>query len=187
MPKQYMQWRWWTIALRGVAAILFGVFTLLAPQVTFLSLVMLFGIFALVDGVLALSIGSRTVQTRGAIIARGLVSLIAGVVALAWPGMTALAMLVTIGVWAIVSGGLEIAAAIRMRKLIEHEWLLGVEGAISIVFGAALLMSPLAGVIVIGIWIGAFALVLGGMLVASSFRVRSLVREHPELERAVPA
>jgi uncharacterized membrane protein HdeD (DUF308 family) len=187
MPKQYMQWRWWTIALRGVAAILLGVFSLLAPQVTFLSLVMLFGVFALVDGVLALAIGTRTVQTRGAIIARGLVSIIAGAVALAWPGMTALAMLVTIGTWAIISGLLEIAAAVRMRKLIQHEWMLGLEGALSIGFGVALLMSPLAGAIVIGLWIGAFALVLGGMLVASGFRVRSLAKEHPELAQALPA
>ena len=186
--KQYMLWRWWTIALRGVAAIIFGIVSLFAPETAFLSLVLLFGVYAIVDGVLALSIGTtRAGQSRGMIIARGLVSIAAGAVALILPRMTAIVLLFVIAAWAIVSGILEIVSAVRMRKLIKYEWLLGLEGALSIVFGIALLIAPLAGVIVIGLWIGAYALVLGGMLINTAFRVRSFAKEHPDLATPVGA
>jgi uncharacterized membrane protein HdeD (DUF308 family) len=178
---RFKKWRWWTVALRGVAAILFGLVSLWAPGVTFVWLVMVFGIYAIVDGALALALAARPIQSRVAMVGRGLVSILAGVLALTLPGITALALLLVIAAWAIVSGIFEIVMAIQLRKQIEGEWLLGVEGVLSIVFGILLMLAPLAGAIVLGIWIGAYALVFGGMQVGTAFRLRSYALQHPEL------
>lgn len=168
------RWRWWTVALRGVAALVLGGISLFAPGITFLSLVFVFAAYALVDGVLALVLASRqAVPSRGWIIVRGLVSIIAGLLAISLPGVTAFALLIVIASWAIVAGIFEIVMAIQLHKQIQHEWLLALEGALSITFGALLFLSPLAGAITIGLWIGAYALVLGGMLLATAFRLRA--------------
>ena len=100
----------------------------------FLSLVLLFGAYAIIDGVLALVLASRRVQPRGAPIARGIASIAAGIIAFVWPGITAFALLIVIAAWAIVSGALELVMAIQMRRQLEGEWLLGLEGVLSIVF-----------------------------------------------------
>jgi uncharacterized membrane protein HdeD (DUF308 family) len=167
------RWRWWSIGLRGVAALALGIISLFWPGLTFLSLVFVFGAYAIVDGVLALMLASKAiVQPRGWIVVRGLVSIAAGLVAFLLPGITAFALLVVIGAWAIVAGISEIVMAVQLRKQINYEWLLGLEGGLSIAFGVLLLLSPLAGAIVIGLWVGAYALVLGGMLIAEAFRLR---------------
>jgi uncharacterized membrane protein HdeD (DUF308 family) len=115
---------------------------------------------------------------------RGLVSLAAGVLALVFPGITALTLLMVIGAWAVVSGLFEVIMAIRLRKEIRGEWLLALEGVASITFGILLFIAPLAGAIVLGLWVGAYALVLGGMLMGSAARLRRYEREHPELTAA---
>ena len=167
------RWRWWSIALRGVAALVLGIISLFWPGLTFLSFVLVFGAYAIADGVLGLMLASKAiVQPRGWIVARGLVSIAAGLIAFLMPGITAFAMLVVIAVWAIAAGISEIVMAVKLRKMIKHEWLLGLEGGLSIAFGVLLLLSPLAGAIVMGLWIGAYALVLGGMLIAEGFRLR---------------
>jgi len=167
------RWRWWSIALRGVAALALGIISLFWPGLTFVSLVLVFAAYAIVDGAFALMLASKQIfQPRGWIIARGLVSIAAGLIAFFMPGITAFALLVVIATWAIVAGISEIVMAVKLRKMIQYEWLLGLEGGLSIAFGVLLLLSPLAGAIVIGLWIGAYALVLGGMLIAEAFRLR---------------
>jgi uncharacterized membrane protein HdeD (DUF308 family) len=178
---RFRRWRWWTVALRGVVAILFGILAMASPRAALLSLVLLFGVYAIIDGVLALVLASRRVQPRGALIARGIASIVAGVLAWVWPGITAFALLIVIAGWAIVSGALEIVMAFQMRKQLEGEWLLALEGALSVAFGVLLLLSPLVGAIVLGLWIGAWALVLGGMQIGTALRLRSYVHHHPEL------
>lgn len=178
---RFTRWRWWTVALRGVVAILFGILAMMRPGAAFLSLVLLFGAYAIIDGVLALVLASRRVQPRGALIGRGIASIAAGIIAFVWPGITAFVLLIVIAVWAIVSGALETVTAIQMRKQLEGEWLLALEGVLSIVFGVLLLLSPLVGAIVLGLWIGAWALVLGGMEISTALRLRSYVHHHPEL------
>jgi len=180
MKRTSSRWRWWTVVLRGIAAIVFGLLSLFVPGVAFLSLVLLFGIYAIIDGVLALSLGFREAAApRGGMVVRGLVSIVAGLVALIWPGISAFVLLLVIASWAIVSGILEIVMAVRMRKQLEHEWLLGIEGGLAIAFGVLLFLSPLAGAIVLGLWVGAYALVIGGMLVGTGLRLRSYLRSHP--------
>jgi uncharacterized membrane protein HdeD (DUF308 family) len=105
-------------------------------------------------------------------------SSLAGLIALVWPAISSLALLVVIATWAIVAGVLEIAMSIRRN--IAHEWLLRIEGVLSIVFGVLLFLSPLAGAIVLGLWVGAFALVAGGMLVQTGFRLRSISHAHAQ-------
>jgi uncharacterized membrane protein HdeD (DUF308 family) len=179
-PK-FTRWRWWTVALRGIVTILFGVLAMIAPGTAFVWLVLVFGVYSIVDGVLALALASRRVQPRVALIARGLVSIAAGIIALVWPGITALVLLIVIASWAIVSGVLEVVTAIQMRKQLEGEWLLALEGVLSIGFGVLLFLSPLVGAIVLGLWIGAYALLLGGAEISTALRLRSYVHHHPEL------
>jgi uncharacterized membrane protein HdeD (DUF308 family) len=148
---RFKRWRWWTVALRGVAAILFGILSVFAPGVSFISLVLLFGIYSLVDGALALGLATKPIERRFTLVARGLVSIVAGVI------------------------------AIRIRKEIEGEWLLVLEGILSLAFGVLLILAPLAGAIVLGLWIGVYALVLGGALLSTAFRLRSYARQQVEL------
>ena len=174
------RWRWWSIALRGVAALALGIISLFWPGLTVLSLVFVFAAYAIVDGVLALMLASKyLVQPRGWIIVRGVVSIAAGLIAFLVPGITAFALLMVIAAWAIVAGVSEIVMAVKLRKMIKYEWLLGLEGGLSIAFGVMLLLSPLAGAIVIGLWIGAYALMLGGMLIVDAFRLRRAAAPPP--------
>ena len=178
--KTYYRWRWWTVVLRGVAAVLFGLACLFAPQAAFLSLVVLFGAFAIVNGALALGLASHTTRgARGPMIAHAIISIVAGVLALVWPGITALVLLFVIAAWAIISGILEVVTAVRLRHELEHEWLLGIEGGLSIVFGVLLVLAPLAGAVVMALWVGAYLLVIGGLLIGNGFRMRHITAEPP--------
>jgi uncharacterized membrane protein HdeD (DUF308 family) len=177
--RKLHKWRWWTVGLRGVIAIVLGILSLIAPGVAFMSLVILFGVYAIIDGALALGLASQAPALRGAMIGRGLISIVAGVLALVLPRITAFALLMVIAAWAIISGIFEVVMAIRLRKEIRGEWLLAVEGVLSIGFGVLLFLSPLAGAIVLGLWVGVYALVLGGMLISSALRLRRNLREEP--------
>lgn len=170
---------WWAILLRGMAAIVFGVLTFFWPGVTLAALVLLFGAYALVDGIAAIILGIREFGERErwwATLIVGFVSLAAGIITFLMPNITALALLLVIASWAIVRGVFEIAAAIRLRHAIEGEWLLGLAGALSIAFGVMMLLFPGAGALALVLWIGAFAFVWGVTLVVLSFRVRGLAR-----------
>jgi len=167
---------WWAVLLRGIAGILFGVATFFAPAISLAVLVLLFGAYAFVDGVLTLisALRDRTSNERWwVLLLEGLIGIIAGVVTFVWPGITALALLYVIAAWALITGALEIAAAIRLRKVIDHEWLLVLSGVISIGLGILLAMFPGAGALAVVLWIGAYALVFGVLLVALGFRLRS--------------
>jgi uncharacterized membrane protein HdeD (DUF308 family) len=165
------RWRWWTVVLRGIAAITFGILSLLEPQRSFESLAVLFGGFAIVDGVLWLAVGLRAYVPAG-MVSHAVVSLSAGSFALLAPGLTWFALLLVIAGWAIIAGGLEMAMAAWMPG---HDWLLGIAGALSVGFGIVLFASPLAGAIALGLWVGAYALVFGGMLVEAGLRLRTAV------------
>src|SRR5207248_2859622 len=149
---------WWVLALRGLAAVLFAVFAFVWPGITIFTLVLLFGAYALVNGILALVIsfkGPRRVGRFGSLIFGGLISIAAGVIAFIWPSMTAFSLVVVIAAWAIVNGIAEIVAAIRLRKEITGEWLLVVAGIASILFGIALFLNPFIGALVLVWWYAA--------------------------------
>jgi uncharacterized membrane protein HdeD (DUF308 family) len=170
---------WWSVLLRGIAAIVFGVVTFLWPGVTLAALVLLFGAYALVDGIAAIILGIREHGERErwwAEVLVGFVGVAAGIITFMMPNITALALLVVIATWAIVRGVFEIGAAIRLRHAIEGEWLLALVGVLSIAFGVLMFLFPGAGALALVLWIGAFAFVSGIMLVFLSFRVRSMAR-----------
>jgi uncharacterized membrane protein HdeD (DUF308 family) len=171
--------RWWLFALRGAFAILFGLLALIWPAITLLALVILWGAYTLVDGVteLYLAITHREWPSTDRVIhgVLGLLGVAAGVVALFWPGITALVLLVVIAVWAIFGGLLEIAAAFRLRKEIDNEWFLGLSGLLSVVLGVILLATPGSGALALVVTIGVFAILWGIVLVLLSLRLRKLV------------
>jgi uncharacterized membrane protein HdeD (DUF308 family) len=172
---QAMAKSWWLVLLRGIAAILFGVLAFIWPGLTLLTLVILYGAYALVDGVISLvaafSGGAKPVPTWWLIVV-GLAGIAAGLVTFFWPGITALVLIVFIGAWSIVHGIFEIVGAIKLRKEIDNEWWLILAGALSVIFGIMVLALPGAGALAL-IWIiGAYAIVFGVLLVGLSLRLR---------------
>lgn len=168
--------RWWALVLRGVAAILFAIFTFAAPGTTLLAIATVFGIYAIVDGAFDLAFAWRRAHEGrrwGWLVFEGVVGIVAGIVALAWTELTAMALLTVIAVWAIISGVAEIAAAFRLRRHIQGEWMLAFGGVLSIIFGVLLLLFPGAGVLVLLSLIGAYALVFGVLLFALGLRLRA--------------
>jgi uncharacterized membrane protein HdeD (DUF308 family) len=166
--------RWWLIALRGVLAILFGLVAFIWPGPTIIALALLFGAYMLVDGVLAFvaAISGRGGDRWWVLMLEGLVGVLAGIAAFIWPGLTALVAVYLIAAWALLTGVLEIAAAIRLRRQIEGEWLLVVGGVLSILLAVLLFVLPGAGATAL-VWVlGAYAILFGIMLLALSFRVR---------------
>ena len=167
---------WWVLLLRGIAGIIFGVLTFIWPEISLAALVLLFGAYAFADGVLALinGIRERRVNDRWwVLLLHGILGIAAGIVTVLWPGITALALLYIIAAWALVIGALEIAAAIRLREVIEGEWLLALAGIASVALGILLFLFPGPGALALVIWIGAYALVSGVLLTILAFRLRS--------------
>jgi len=166
---------WWLLALRGLVAVLFGVLAFMWPGATLITLVWLFGAFALVNGILSLVLAAKTkgYPKVGSLIFGGLLGILAGLLAFVMPGITALGLLILIAAWAIVTGIMELVAAVRLRKIINNEWLLVLAGIASVVFGILLLFQPAAGALVLIWWIGAWALLSGIVLMILAFRMRN--------------
>jgi uncharacterized membrane protein HdeD (DUF308 family) len=167
---------WWALLIRGVAAVIFGVFALFWPGATGLALVILFGAYAFIDGIFALLAALRAAESHERWIAfaiEGIVGLIIAAITLVHPAITAFALYVTIAVWAVLTGILEIVASIQMRRLIQGEWLLILSGILSIAFGALLIIYPLAGAVTVIYLIGAYAIVFGVMMIGLSLRLRA--------------
>src|SRR5947208_12761776 len=166
---------WWALALRGVAAIIFGVLAFVLPGVTVAVLILLFGLYALVAGVLnvlAAVRGRGDDQPWWALLFEGLVSVVAGVIAFALPSLTELALLYVIAAWAILTGVLQIAAAIRLRRRITGEAWLALNGILSIVFGVLTMLAPGAGALSLVWLIGAYAIGFGILQLGLSLRLR---------------
>jgi uncharacterized membrane protein HdeD (DUF308 family) len=171
---------WWALVLRGLFAVLLGITAFAWPGITLGALVLLYGAFALADGVFAIAsaVVGRTQGTPWwALLVEGLVGIAVGVITFLWPGITALALLYLIAAWAVVTGCLEIVAAIRLRKEIRGEWLLALSGILSVVFGVALVVNPGAGALAVLWLIGAYAIFSGSLLIALGFRLRSWSRQ----------
>ncbi len=167
-------WGW--IALRGAAAVIFGVLAFAWPGKTVFVLVLFFGAYALVEGVSALA-GAFRVRDRGrpmwTFVVIGLLGIAAGILTFLWPGITALALLTLIAMWAFFMGIFQIVAAVRLRKEIDHEWLLGLSGALSVIFGAVMLARPVEGLLAIVWVIAAYSVVFGILLLVLAFRLKN--------------
>lgn len=181
---------WWVPALRGIVAILFGLLALAWPGLTLLSLVGLFAAFALIAGIASTAGAIRHRRTEDdwwMALLLGLVSIGAGAIVLFAPVLTALVLVLLIGANALVTGVLDILAAVRLRKTIQGEWLLGLSGLASIVFGAIVFFFPGAGALALVWLVSVYALVTGALLLTLALRMRSRAgpRHVPGPERRV--
>jgi uncharacterized membrane protein HdeD (DUF308 family) len=170
---QLLARRWWALALRGVIAVLFGLLTFFIPGVTLISLVLLFGFYAILDGIFDIVSAMKAPGHHWPLLVEGIVGIVAGIVTFMWPGITAMFLLYLIAFWAILTGVLEIVAGIRLREVIANEMLLILMGVISTLFGILIIIFPGAGALAIIIWIGAYAVVFGIILIVLAFRLRS--------------
>ncbi|MFF4362206.1 HdeD family acid-resistance protein [Streptomyces sp. NPDC001604] len=162
----------WLLAARGAAAVVFGVLTLLWPQLTVLALAWVFGAYALVDGVMLLGTAWRHRHERrsaATCAAAGTLGVAAGLITAVWPGLTALALLVVAGAWAIVTGCLELWVATRMRHELRHAWWWRASAAASVAAGALLWLRPEAGAVAIALVLGIYALIAGGLWLAAAW------------------
>jgi uncharacterized membrane protein HdeD (DUF308 family) len=165
---------WWVLLLRGIAAIAFGVLAWFWPGVTLITLVMLYGVYAAADGILALiaAIKGGTVAPRWWLMLAGLFGLAAAAATFFYPGLTAVVLLIFIGAWAIAHGVMEIVGAIKLRKEIAHEGWLIFGGAMSVLFGFVVLIWPGAGALALVWLIAVYAVAFGLMLIGFAFRLR---------------
>jgi len=173
---------WWALALRGVLAILFGLAAFVLPGVTLTVLVLLFGAYALIEGVLAVIAGVRAAERHERwwpIVLEGIASALAGLVTFVWPAMTAVVLLWVIAFWALVTGVVKVVSAIRIRRHLPGELVHGLNGIISILFGLVLLIVPGLGLLVIVWWIAAYVALCGILLVVLALRLRRHHRQPP--------
>jgi Uncharacterized conserved protein len=182
---EQMTKNWWILALRGVIAILAGVGALILPGVALFALVILFGVYALIDGIFACIAAAKAYHTNARwkiMLVEGILGILAGVIALVSPAAVAIAFLMLVAAWAILTGILEIWAAIRLRKEIEGEWLLGAAGIASVLLGVLLVAAPAAGLIAWVLMFGVYCIFFGITLLALGLKLRG--HSHPSHWRA---
>lgn len=166
---------WGPVLVRGVAALIFGLLVLFAPAISLAVLVIYFGALSLVDGFAAVATAvenRRGEQHWVGFLVSGLLGIAVGVVTFIWPGVTALALVYLIAFWAIVIGLGEIAAAIRIRRMVTGEWVLLLAGTLSVVFGVLIALFPGAGALALVAWLGWFAFVVGVLRIVEALRLR---------------
>lgn len=168
---------WWVLVVRGLVSILFAAIAFLRPSLAFEALVLFIGVYFLADGLFASWLGLRM---RGKdddwwiVLLEGLLGVALGIATLVYPAFTANLFVLVVALWCLVTGVFEIASAIRLRKEIDNEWLLGAAGAVSIALGVLMLVNPTAGAISITWWIGAYAMLFGIMLLGLGLRLRNV-------------
>ena len=180
---------WWALVIRGVAGVLFGIGALVWPPAAVAALVLLFGAYALVDGIFNIVAALRAPREGrrwGWLTFSGLIGIATGLITFFFPGITALALVVLIASWSVVTGVAEIVAAIRLRKQIRHEWLWILSGLLSVAFGLLLVVLPAAGAVALAVWIGAYMLVFGALLIAFGLRLRKWGQTGRTSENGMP-
>jgi uncharacterized membrane protein HdeD (DUF308 family) len=182
---------WWMPALRGAISIAFGVMALLMPGITLLSLVVLFAIYALFGGAVWIvgAIKNRKADDHWwVLLIAGLAGVVAALIALAHPAITALVLVLLIGANALVTGVLDIVIAIRLRRRIQGELLMVLSGLASIVFGIVVFMYPLGAGALALVWlVGLYAIATGVLLLALALRVRAWARDAAPREAPTPS
>jgi uncharacterized membrane protein HdeD (DUF308 family) len=178
---------WWSLALRGVLAILFGILAFFYTGQTLLALVYVFGVFALLNGIVAIVAAVRAGEAHlrwGLLAFSGIVGVAAGIVSFVWPGLTALAVVFLVASWAIITGVAEIAAALALPDMLPQPWLAGISGALSVVFGVLLAVWPRSGAITLTWLLGIYAIIYGAMQLYNAYRLRALQSDVQALRSA---
>jgi uncharacterized membrane protein HdeD (DUF308 family) len=181
---------WWIFAVRGALAIIFAILAMINPVAALLAIVLLFGAWALIDGITALALSLSSYRRSWQLVIVGLIGIAAGAVTFVWPSLTAVGLYAAVAGWSIIRGVLEIALAIELRKVIEGEFWLIFGGIVSILFGVLMIALPLAGLLVLAWLIAVYALVFGISMIALSARLHRLktpTAMRPPLAAAPPA
>ncbi|MBA2596556.1 MAG: DUF308 domain-containing protein [Chloroflexota bacterium] len=166
---------WWATVARGVAAIGLGIFAWLRPDVFWPALVVIFGVYAIVDGLFAIVAAVKgETGDRWLHLLEGFVGVGVGGFVFVNPEQAGTAIVLVVGLWAIVTGVLEIISAIRLRQEIADEWLLGIGGALSIILGALLIARPQFGQVTTTYILGTYGIIFGAVLVMLGLRLRGL-------------
>lgn len=170
---------WWVVLLRGILAVLFGVVALVWPGITVWALVVVFAAYAIIDGIVLVVQSVRDKpEGWGWWLAMGVVSVLAGLVALFWPGITALALLYVIAFYAILFGITGIIGGIRFRKVPESGWVWSVlAGVVAVLFGIVLLIFPGEGILSLIVLLGIYAILFGVLLIILAFQARSAAKK----------
>jgi uncharacterized membrane protein HdeD (DUF308 family) len=166
--------QWWLVALSGVLTVVFGVLAWAWPGITLTTLVLLFGAYAIVGGVMSLAAAvARRGERAGPwpFVFQGLLGIATGVLVFVWPNISALALIYVIAAWAFITGIVEVVAAIELRKVISNEWLLALAGIASIAFGVIAAIFPGDGALALVWTIGVYAIVFGTLQIALGFRL----------------
>ncbi len=180
---------WWALVLRGVLGVVVGLLSFAWPGVTLVALAFLFAGYALVDGVVSIIGAVRAMGNHerwGALVFEGIAGIGAAAVTIFWPPITVFALVYIIAAWSIITGSLEIAAAVRLGHVISGEWLLLLSGIASLLFGFLVILAPIAGALVLALWVGAYWLIFGVLLISFGFRMRSWER-HGMADGRTPA
>ena len=171
---------WWLLLLRGIAAIAFGALAFFWPGLTLVTLTLLWGTYALIDGAIAIwaafNASGGDAGPRWWLGLSGVAGILAGVVTFYYTGMTTLVLLTFIAVWAIIIGAMQIWGAIALRKVLQHEWLLILNGVLSIAFGVILMAQPGAGALAFAWMIAWYAIFFGCLYVALAFKLKQYKR-----------
>jgi uncharacterized membrane protein HdeD (DUF308 family) len=182
---------WWVFAIRGIAAIVFGVLTFIWPATTLTVLVFMFGAYVLVDGVallVALVRGDKIARRHGwAVAIMGILGIVAGIVTFLWPGLTALSLLYLVAVWAIAMGTFQVVAAVALRRELEGEFWMALGGVATIVFGAFLVISPGTGLLSLVWLVGIWSVVFGVSSIGLAYRLHKLEAALPHPARHAAA
>jgi uncharacterized membrane protein HdeD (DUF308 family) len=168
---------WWALVLRGIVAILLAIITFAVPGITLAILATIFGFYALIDGVLAIVSTIKAVQGHrrwGAFLLEGILGILVGLYAILFPIAAAATFVTIMAFWAVVTGVLEIAAAVRLRRHMQGEWLLILGGVLSILLGIVLFAAPVAGAVFFAYVLAGYGLIFGVLLILLGFRVRRL-------------
>lgn len=182
---------WWVFAIRGIAAIVFGVLAFIWPETTLAVLVLLFGAYVLVDGVALL-----VSLVRGDAVARrhawavgimGVLGILAGIGTFAWPGLTALSLLYLVAVWAIAMGSFQVVAAIALRRELDGEFWMALGGVVSIVFGVFLVVFPGEGLLSLVWLVGIWSVVFGVSSLGLAYRLHEISATLPKLVKRAAA
>lgn len=176
MGAQVIRRNWWMLALRGVLAIIFGLIAIVFPGIALLAFIYVFATYAIIDGIVAIivAIGERVSLRRwGWVLFEGVLSIIAGLIAFVFPGITALVLLYIVAAWAIVTGMMEIFTAYAIRPFVSREWPLALAGILSVVFGILLIIYPGAGLLSLLWLVGIYAILFGILFIIRAFQLRS--------------
>jgi uncharacterized membrane protein HdeD (DUF308 family) len=186
--------RWRVLVLRGVIAIAFGILTFVSPGSSLFAIVILFGAYALVDGIFSVVGFFKAPHGHRrwtSFVFEGIAGIAAGLLAFFWPGMTALALVFLFAAWALLHGVAEVVAAVRLRKHMKGEWLLALSGLLSVALGVLLMLFPGPGAVVLILWVGAYAFVSGILFLVLGLRLRQRERAEeplpPSLQHPRPA